>query len=202
MDRYISATEQDVLDLIEKYIDVLNIKSFKIIEIPFEELKVFHYKNLDWYKIFFEQNLSKLLDNVDFSCNLNYNENKIILILRCIMKDTFTIKIPYGYRNKYIDMIKEINSLVDENGCVIGFVNNNPYNLDCCIAIETDNNIDEIKEIIKRNNLKEDNSKGIDELLKELAYRKWDCMSFTRDNDCVEHFFKKRFLFPEKSYFQ
>lgn len=118
------------------------------------------------------------------------------------MKAKLTVRIPYDERNKYVDFVFKTNNLISTNGNIGLFVNNNPYELSAYLAIETDENVSEIEELIKKYNLDETNSKGFDELFNEMGlYRKYNSTSFfsNMEYNSLKEMFQSCFLFESKA---
>jgi len=160
-------TESDIKKLLSSH----NIEEFRIV-IAFSEVEYFNdVRILEYSCIKICNYLSQFVEHQYFIC---YSQNIIILVKRGIeMKSKFTIEIPYGERSKYFRFIYEINQLVDNDGVVAVFVNNNPYQLQSLLVIQTHTKEDKIKELIFNSKLQVINNKGLDELLEEQYFRKW-----------------------------
>lgn len=82
------------------------------------------------------------------------------------------------------------------------FVNNNPYELSAYLVIETNENVSEIEELIKKYNLDEISSKGFDELFNEMGlYRKYNSTYFfsNMEYNLLKELFQSCFLFESKA---
>lgn len=104
------------------------------------------------------------------------DSNMIIVFRRLQMIAQFLIDIPYDSRSKYKNTIFKLNNMVGKNGLVTLAVNNNPYALESVLLIETNENIEEIKEEIKQAGLKSRNDKGLNEIIMEMGNRRWVTM--------------------------
>lgn len=86
-----------------------------------------------------------------------------------IMESKFGIEIPYQDYSLYQDFICEVNRLVDEDGCVSIYTNNNPYELEAVLLVETNANAEKIRELALKNKLKIVNTIEIYESLQNLC---------------------------------
>lgn len=143
------------------------------------------------------QNTSK----IDWKYDIKYSK-QIIIFYRgdLFMKAEFLVRIPYGERSKYFEVINQINSLIDSDGLCGIAVNNVPYNLDSMLFIQTTNNINEIETLIAQANLEKIYDKGINEITHEMKARKWDIFTVMPNQDIK--MFAPIFLYPEASTFQ
>lgn len=85
-----------------------------------------------------------------------------------------TLIFPYEEYDQYLPIVKEINDLVSTDGMVEVFVNNVVYSLESGVCIVTSTNFSEIVEIAKKNNMKIDYSKGLNELIEAMGSRQYD----------------------------
>ncbi len=167
--------------------------------IPFS---AFNYENnlrvLGFYKLriemFYNSNNIKVLITEDYvsSCFVIYEVLK--------MKRIITIAIPYASRSDYFPAIYKINKLVSNDGCAIMAVDNNFYDLQSLLYIETSSDFQEINKIVSKYNLKFDTSVGLEEIISDIGGRKYNTFSLS---PCMpqELLFKalsSLYLFPEK----
>lgn len=120
----------------------------------------------------------------EFDINLEYYylyNYDIILTERGVdMKNIYNIDIPYGYREKYVDAIYEINKNIEEEGVVFLFINNIPYNLQSFLYIETSNV--EIINIINKYKLKQlTYGKNMFEYIKQMASKSWNSIGLSKE---------------------
>lgn len=137
---------------------------------------------------------------IDFLYRVTQNE--IIFFSETIsMDNTITVRIPYGRRSDYIDVVWEINNMVEDDGLVSLFVNNNPYSFDALLVVETKNEIGPIRNLINKTKLEVVKNKGFNELLLEMTYRKWNKVSlnYSASKARIALTFEKMFVFPEIS---
>ena len=117
------------------------------------------------------------------------------------MNAKFTVNIPYGTRSQYLDFVYQINALASSDGLVQLFVNNTPYCLEAFLVIETDDNIEEIKSLIKKDKLDLVQYKGFSEFFKESIinrrYTKFG-LFYNSDMQSIQQAFSVCFLFAEK----
>jgi len=112
------------------------------------------------------------------------------------------VEIPYKNRREYYNFIFEINKLVDSDGYIIFAVDNNPYKLETILLIKTNQNKEKILELIKDNNLKINNKKGVNEIINDLENdsKGWNGVSLakTYSKDELEKLLESNFLFVEE----
>lgn len=117
-------------------------------------------------------------EHIDVDVTMCYDckksDHMIIVFRRLQMIAQFLIDIPYDSRSKYKNTIFKLNNMAGENGLVVLAVNNNPYALESILLIETDENIEDIKEQIRQAGLKFRNDKGLNEIIMEMGSRCWN----------------------------
>lgn len=130
-------------------------------------------------KLFLEENI---VNNANFEVEvqIRYNENKAFLKIlkgKNMNRKIFNFIIPYDKREKYIDFIQAINNIVEEEGIVQLFVNNNPYNLESILYVQTQK-VDEVSSIAKSYNcISTENPKELLIFLNEMKIRTWNTSS-------------------------
>lgn len=184
----------------KRIIDKYKFDSKSIVSIPFSEFSFNSIKEISWFAQLVKDNI---VSDIDWQFLLCYNEQKILYYDRSsIMKSTITMEIPYGKRNEYIDFLFNVNKLINNDGLLTLFVNNNPYSLCAYLVIETSQNIDEIKKLISDENLTTVTDKGFNELFNEqLRFRKYNSCTFpcNCNKATIEQFFRNCFLFAEEN---
>lgn len=135
---------------------------------------------------------------IDFFYVLDYDNRKI-----CIfeagnnMKYKYTVKIPYGNRSEYFSFIEKIDSVLSEDGLLSLYVDNNPYNLKSYLIIESDDQAQEIEQVINEFKVEMDFEKGFIELLKETAERKWNFFLIPKNLPNLSRVCDGYYFFPE-----
>lgn len=116
-------------------------------------------------------------------CKVCYPLRKAFLLLKgVLMKYVVTLNIPYGTREKYYEALYAIQTFTGCDGMFVAFVNNMPYGLECKVCIQTNSNIDEIKQLIAENKIETSANKGFDELFQDMVTaRKYDVKAFPAD---------------------
>lgn len=151
-------------------------------------LSVFGYDEKQVYLSCYEIKalLESSLFDLDVNLNIPYNQNNILFILRRKKemvndKSKLNFVIPYGYREDYVDFIKDVTK--QNNTEVTLFVNNIPYSLECLLYIETyhPDSIRQISNFYKINELQ--NGKAIDYYFKEMRTRQWNMTAFSPNMD-------------------
>lgn len=166
---------------------VINILDECIQENPYiislNLLNVFKYDERKVYMICYE--LQELLESdifkIETKLYISYNKNKIIFYLKgkYDMNNQLTklnFVIPYGYRDKYINFIDEVNqSVSNEYGeMVMIFANNIPYTLELILYVQT-YEPEKIRKIAKKYNVNElQNGKSLEYYLTEQMRRQWN----------------------------
>ena len=117
------------------------------------------------------------------------------------MSCKYTIEIPYSKHDDHVETVYEINSLVDENGCVCMFVDNNPYHLKAYLCVECEfEEKDKIEQILKRTELKTDNQFSLEELLSETQYRGYNTHTLLANmsKEDITNVFRRLFIFASE----
>jgi len=130
--------------------------------------------------------------------NYNYSEFYIIEVKR--MNKKITVEIPYEKRNEFVDFVKEVNTLVDEDGFLLIAVDNNPYTLKSYLTIETKTNFEKIKQVIADRKLEVCTNIGSDEIFKGMAYKQYNISTismFATDEE-IQNIFDTLFVFKER----
>ena len=110
--------------------------SLAIFFIPFNDLSIDDCRMVSCYCIAIQDIF--LRSNIVAKCIPCYNmENIAVCLGGDKMTKKYTVEIPYGSRSQYLEFVLKVNQLVDMNGFVALFVNNNPYSLESYLAIET-----------------------------------------------------------------
>lgn len=173
--------------------------------IPVKEFS-FHsdYRILDLFR--WQMELLFSAHKIDVKSIYDYNIENIIFYKvgkKMGIPLTWTIQIPYDSRSKYLATVKRLNQVVPLSGCITLFVDNNPYQLEAFLVIESLEKKNEIEQIIQDSSLKLTNSKGLPEFISEMTDRNWNMASFPpADDTAVEKAFQKLFLFAEKDALQ
>lgn len=174
MEALLIVTDDDIKALLSQY----RFERCTLV-IPFSAVAYYNdFRILEWSAI----KICDYLKHFVESCySLCYSREEIVFYKECNnMKSRFTVEIPYGNRSAYYDFVYEVNKIVDENGYVGIFVNNMPYSLSSFLVIETNSKAEQVKELINKNKLLLDSSKGLDEFLDEMVLRKWNNATFYR----------------------
>lgn len=141
------------------------------------------------------------LKTIDLKYVICYNTNTIVIYREGNMRGTFTIEIPYDRRSEYIDIIRQINNMVSINGMVTLAVNNTPYSLQSYLIVEDDKNPEKIAAFIYKNNLKQNQEKGLREFIIEAGNRMWSMQSILQgaDNAMIKMQMDMLYAFKEKT---
>lgn len=129
----------------------------------------------------------------------NHRENLIEIGEICMQKK-LTFRFPYEDYDCYYEVIQEINNLVDRTGVCILFANNIHYSLEAGMIVETQSNIERIKEIAKQSGMKNDYSFGKEELFNCMNNKQYNVVSlpFKADLEEIKMFVDGIFLLPSK----
>lgn len=149
-------------------------------EIPFS---AFDYNNdtriLGCYKLRMEDYFRS--QGIRVRIDTLYEARRFIVVEDVCMSENFIefgIEIPYGERSKYFKAIHRISNIVGEDGDAVIAVDNNPYVLECIIAVRTTlDKVNEINQIISDARLKRDNTVSISSLYQDCKKRKLDIRS-------------------------
>lgn len=164
--------------------------------IPFSEISDEPVRYFKWYAFEIEMVLNCTTVADPF--------NHFIYIYKEIddnMSCKYTIEIPYSKHDDHVETVYEINSLVDENGCVCMFVDNNPYHLKAYLCVECEfEEKDKIEQILKRTELKTDNQFGLGELLSETQYRGYNTHTLLANmsKEDITNVFRRLFIFASE----
>ena len=168
--------------------------------LPFNKFPVIdnRLREFEWYAFRLETLISADMVFV------NYSDRAVILKRSTnTMNAKWTIEIPYGKRNYYIELIYRLNRAVTLDGAVTLFVSNNPYDLCAYICLEdVPENSDKINEIITKSKVKIVSEKGIDEFFNDIRTgRRFNVKYIPANIDKrhIELIFKNTFLFSEES---
>ncbi|WOC32358.1 MULTISPECIES: toll/interleukin-1 receptor domain-containing protein [Caproicibacterium] len=129
-----------------------------------------------------------------------YNRKKVFAFdTEEFMKHAIIFEIPYGHRSKYFEMLNKINARLPIQDCMTLFVNNVPYDLHFLVSIETtDESVrDFVCQQISSLKLFQIHSKGMDELFRETAARKWNIRQPWPGQADIEFQVAGFFSFPE-----
>lgn len=168
------------------------------IALPFSAFPVIddRMREFEWYAIRFENLLSTDMVFVNYC-------DKAVFIKRSTstMNSKWTIEIPYGKRNKYIDLVYKLNLAVTPEGAVTLFVSNNPYDLCAYICLEDiSKNTHQINDILKKSKAETITEKGVDEFFNDIRKgRKFNVKYIPADisRESIELIFKNSFWFSE-----
>lgn len=171
-----------------------------VIRIPFscfdlpDERK--HWQFLRWY---IEEAVATMV-SFPFAVHLNYNLKEIKIIGVSVMEANFVVKLPYGERERYLDMMIEINDLVSSDGYCLVLVNNVPYRLEIWLAVKTSINQDAVQRIFEKNHLPLCLEYGIETLLESVgtAYDSMVTLLPGMDVATVKYLVQGLIHFPDK----
>ncbi|EHA3993555.1 toll/interleukin-1 receptor domain-containing protein [Enterococcus faecalis] len=129
----------------------------------------------------------------------NRRKNLIEIGENC-MKKKLTFRFPYEDYDCYYEVIQKINHLVDCIGVCILFVNKTHYSLETGMIVETQSNIEKIKEIAVRSGMKIDDSFGQEEIFNCMNNQQYNVVSlpFKADLEEIKLFVDSIFLLPSK----
>lgn len=145
-------------------------------------------------------NYLEIQEGIEVSYGIDYTCKKIIFYRRIKgMTHKFTIKIPYGSRSQYYDFIVKANSLVSKSGTAALWIDNVPYALESYLTIVTEQNGEEIANLMKEYGLKNDTSRGIEQFLNEMLTRRWNMATLSQDKKSVDAAFAL-YEFGEEEY--
>lgn len=105
---------------------------------------------------------------------LSYNKDKIII--REVNKDMYHgyFQLDYMEREKFIDLVFEVNNNVSRNGVVMHCVSDVPGHLESILYFECDNKDKEnIKKIADSHQMKIHTDKDLEHFMNELRHRMW-----------------------------
>ncbi|MFT9075967.1 toll/interleukin-1 receptor domain-containing protein [Ethanoligenens sp.] len=134
---------------------------------------------------------------------LDYNNSEIIICKEGEMMSIpyrYTLKIPYESRSTYLPAIKKLSEFSSEYARL--FVNNNPYQLEAYLVIESSKNQVEIEQIIKKYSMERIFDKGLMEFIIEMGNRRWDSVSLPTRDGLLELVYASQFHFSEKEYLE
>jgi len=132
---------------------------------------------------------------------VQWNRRKnLIEIGEISMQKKLTFRFPYENYDCYYEVIQKINHLVALTGICILFANNIHYSLEAGMIVETQSNIEKIKEIAKQSGMKIDYSFGKEELLKCMNNNQYNVLSlpFKADLEEIKIFVDGIFILPSK----
>lgn len=194
-------------DVLFEWRDITKLEDIIIFEKNFDE--IYNAENVRNPKLLYfyaENQTAGYMDryNIELNYAICYNEKKIIFFKRLHMQGKFFIEIPYECRTRYLDVIYEINSLVDEDGMVILAVNNNPYVLESYMLVETNTNTEKIGKLIQKHNLHNSTEKGLEEVIVEMGNKRWNMMNLCMGTsvDDIREIMSTLYLYAEKEELQ
>lgn len=138
---------------------------------------------LDVWKNLFKTHIQRI-NNIEPYVRLEYNSAKLYIYEENSMDYKVTINIDYGNRNKYIDLIYDVNKIVGSNGMMLLVANNNIYNLEFMIVVQS-SKLDEIKDVESlANSLNLDITQevGFKEVITGMANKQYNHIGLP--NDC------------------
>lgn len=190
LDRYYTVPLREFL---EKY-----KKGNGYYEIP---LKIFVFKNkaTQTQAEYQMENLLKKAkrENIEILPYFNYNYSKIIIKELKFMRKSFYVEFSYMKREKYFSLLLKLQENIKENGIILLAVNNIQNYLKSVFIIECVDGEEEIvKELLKEYDLKSRSDRGLREIIKEIADRKWNIRSIPINckKDELEFIFNSMFF--------
>jgi hypothetical protein len=112
---------------------------------------------------------------LDVNVFLDYNKGRYVIMRKDVMyKLQINIDIPYDSRSKYAEIISRIGSLVPLGGSCTLYANNIPYELDLGLLVYSNENTDEIMDVVKESKLRIKTPYGLNEVFSDLDKRAYN----------------------------
>lgn len=130
---------------------------------------------------------------------LNYNYSKIIIKEKRIMRKSFYIEFPYMKREKYHQLLIELQNIISEEGMIAVAISNIANHPESAFIVECVNGEEvEVETLLKKYELESRVDRGFDEVISELNYNKWLIATIPiefRDEELID-IFESMFEYP------
>lgn len=149
-----------------------------IISLEYVEIDNFDSQQIYWLFRYIYNKMS--LEKIYFLISLSHNNRKIIFKEIDNMEELYYFDIDYMHREKYIDYVCDINSMVSKDGMVTLYVSNMPGHLKARLAIIS-NDMEERKlvmDYLTNNEITILQDKTLSDFIKEIGNRIWNSHTF------------------------